>query len=131
EPYRVARAVGFEAIAEGRDEPTRARAQQLFARVNGLFDRVPEAYKPDALANIHVTAGMLAFLSGRWKTASSELEQAGQLFREQSALRHDLGGLPYKLVVVQVYTLNSLYYSGRLPEYFRRIPECLRESQAR
>jgi len=131
EPYRVARALGFEAIAEGRDQPTRARAAQLFARVRELFDRVPAAYKPDATANIHVTAGMLAFLSGRWKTAIGELEQGEQLFREQSALRHDLGGLPYKLVVVQVYTLNALHYSGRFPEYFRRIPECLRESQDR
>jgi hypothetical protein len=64
---------------------------------------------------------MMAFLSGDWKTAAIELPQAEQLFREQSAL-------PYKLVVVQVYTLTALYYSGRIKDYFRRIPECLKES---
>ena len=121
EPYRVTRALGFEAIADGRDRGSRPRAERLLKTVTGLLDRVPAPYKPDATANIHVTAGMLAFLAGHWKTASIELQQAEHMFREQSTL-------PYKLVVVQVYTLTALYQSGQLPEYFRRIPECLKES---
>src|SRR5437870_689315 len=82
---------------------SRPRAERLLRQVRGLVDRVPPHHRPDAEANIHVTTGMLAFLSGRWKTAAIELCQAEQMFREQSAL-------PYKLVVVQVYTLNALYY---------------------
>jgi serine/threonine protein kinase len=121
EPYRVARALGFEAIADARDRGSRPRAERLLETVKGLVDRVPAAHKADATANIHVTVGMLAFLAGRWKTASVELQQAEHMFREQSAL-------PYKLVVVQVYTLSALYQSGQLLEYFRRIPECLKES---
>jgi hypothetical protein len=121
EPYRLARALGFEAIADARSRRSRPRAERLLKTVRSLADRIPNHHKPDASANVHVTAGMLAFLAGYWKTAGDELHQAEQLFREQSAL-------PYKLVVVQVYTLTSLYYAGRIAEYFRRVPECLKES---
>ena len=121
EPYRVARALGFEAIADARQRRSRPRAERLLATVRSLAHRIPEHHKPDAEANVHVTTGMIAFLSGGWKTASAELQRAEQIFRDQSAL-------PYKLVVVQVYALTALYYQGAFPEYFRRVSECLKES---
>jgi len=121
EPYRAARALGFEAIADARDSNSRPRAYRLLQRQRELHNRIPPQHVPDATANVHVTAGMLAYLAGSWKTAGAELQQAEQLFREQSAV-------PYKLVVVQVYTLSALYYSGQFPEFFRRIPEWLKES---
>jgi len=121
EPYRVARALGFEAIADARQRRSRPRAERLLATVRSLADHIPEHHALDAAANVHVTAGMLSFLSGGWKNAAAELQQAERIFRDQSAL-------PYKLVVVQVYMLTALYYQGAFSEYFRRVPECLKES---
>jgi len=121
EPYRIAVAMGFEAIADARSRRGRARAERLEKEARALVERVPAHHRPATVANSHVTTGMLAFLAGRWKKASRELHLAEQLFREQSAV-------PYKLVVVQVYTLNALFHAGDLTTYFRRIPECLKES---
>lgn len=131
EPQRIARALTFEAMADGRRLRSRPRAERLLATAKELVERIEASDSRLTIGSrhdteidqgtLHATAGMLAYLAGRWTEAHREFGQGEQLYRDQYAL-------PYQIVVCQVYGLSALMYAGGFATFFRRVPECLRES---
>lgn len=132
EPQRIAYALTFEAMADGRRRRSRPRAERLLKTATELLERAPKRAARRNVrrwhdniemewGTIHVTAGTLAYLAGRWQKAHDEFKLGEQIYRDACAL-------PYQIVVCQVYGLSALLYAGGLVEYFRRVPECLLES---
>jgi serine/threonine protein kinase/tetratricopeptide (TPR) repeat protein len=131
EPQRIARALTFEAISDGRRRRSRPRAERLLTTAKALVERIKESDARLTMGSrhdteidhgtLHVTAGMLAYLAGRWDEAHHEFSQGEQLYRDQYAL-------PYQIVVCQVYGLSAMMFAGEFALFFRRVPECLRES---
>ena len=131
EPQRIARALTFEAMADGRRRRSRPRAERLLATATDLVERIEASDSRLTMGSrhdteidqgtLHATAGMLAYLAGRWDEAQREFNEGEQLYRDQYAL-------PYQIVVCQVYGLSALMYAGEFAAFFRRVPECLRES---
>ena len=86
EPYRVARALALEAAfsATGGTD-ARARTAELIEESMTLAEQVNH---PHALGLANITAGMAAYLEGRWNKACERLERGEKILREHCYRGH-------------------------------------------
>jgi len=123
EPYRLARAVAFEAAfwaVFGTSRRSRAdanldRARQLAARVEN----------PHAMALVDVVSGAVAFLRGEWADAHRMLDEA------ETALRERCSGVAWELATARLMGCVALFFLGDLRRLNARLGALLRHADAR
>jgi hypothetical protein len=117
EPYRVARAMAFEAAwtaARGGSESE--RFAQIARRAEELSQKVGN---PHAIGLSLWARGVAAYLAGNWQKAAEECERASEVLRDRCA------GVTWELTIANRYRLSSLLHLGDLAEVSRRVPALL------
>ena len=123
EPYRVARALAIEAgySATGGSK-ARERTSGLVREAMTLAERVGH---PHALGLANMTAGVAAYLEGRWKRALELLDRA------EGVLRDHCTGVTWELDTAMSFQLRSLLLMGEVGEVRKRLPRCLKDVRDR
>jgi serine/threonine protein kinase/tetratricopeptide (TPR) repeat protein len=118
EPYRVARALAFEAAwtaARGGAAGVE-RAAQITRRAEELAQKVGH---PHAIALSVWARGVGAYLSGNWQQAAELCERAAEVLRDRCT------GVTWELTIANRYKLSALLHMGELAEVSRRVPALL------
>ncbi len=119
EPYRVARALAIEAAYSGAGGlPNRPRTARLVEASLTLAERVNH---PHALGLANITAGMAAYLEGRWNKACERLERGEQILREHCT------GVTWELDTAMSFQLRSLLFIGDFRRVRERLPRFLKD----
>ncbi len=117
EPFRVARAMAFEAAqTASRGAPTRKRALQIAQRAEELAQKVGH---PHAIGLSIWASGVAAYLVGHWKNAAALCERAAEVLRDQCT------GVTWELAIANRFMLSALLYMGEVGEVARRVPGLL------
>jgi serine/threonine protein kinase/tetratricopeptide (TPR) repeat protein len=117
EPFRVARAIAFEAAqAASRGGPAQERAAQIARRAEELSQKVGH---PQAIGLSIWASGVGAYLVGNWKQAAEGCERAAEVLRDRCT------GVAWELTMAHRFMLSSLLYLGELAEVSRRVPSLL------
>jgi tetratricopeptide (TPR) repeat protein/predicted Ser/Thr protein kinase len=123
EPYRVARALAVEVgYSATGGERTRDRTADLVRRT---FEVVARSDNPHALGLATMTAGLAAYLEGRWARAREQLEEAERILRGQCK------GVAWELDNANFYGLRSLLFLGEVGELSSRLHRRLKEAEER
>ncbi len=119
EPYRVARALALEAAFSATGGvATLARTGELIEASMTLAERVNH---PHALGLANITAGMAAYLEGRWKRACKRLERGEKILREHCT------GVTWELDTAMSFQLRSLLFIGDFKRIRDRLPRFLKD----
>ncbi|HVQ38825.1 MAG TPA: protein kinase, partial [Pyrinomonadaceae bacterium] len=117
EPFRVARAMAFEAAqTASRGAPARKRAVQIAQRAEELAQKVGH---PHAIGLSIWASGVAAYLVGHWKNAASLCERAAEVLRDQCT------GVPWELTIANRFMLSAMLNMGEIGEVSRRAPVLL------
>ncbi len=117
EPFRVARAMAFEAAqTASRGAPTRKRAVQIAQRGEELAQRVGN---PHAIGLSIWASGVAAYLVGHWKNAATLCERAAEVLRDRCT------GVMWELTIAHRFMLSAMIYMGEVGEVSRRVPSLL------
>ena len=118
EPYRVARALAFEAAwtAARGGRSGIERAAHISRRAEELSERVGN---PHAIGLSAWSRGVGAYLAGNWQQAAELCERASEVLRDRCT------GVTWELTVANRHRLSSLLYMGQLAEVTRRVPALL------
>ncbi len=119
EPYRVARALALEAaFSATRGVDSRARTGKLIEESLMLSERVNH---PHALGLANITAGMAAYLEGRWLRACKRLERGEKILREHCT------GVTWELDTAMSFQLRSLLFIGDFKRIREQLPKFLKD----
>ncbi|MEP6920242.1 MAG: protein kinase [bacterium] len=114
EPFRIARALSFEAAqSASRGGPARKRAMEIAQRAEDLAQRTGH---PHAIGLSIWATGVCAYLSGHWKTAAELCERAAEILRDQCT------GVTWELSIANRFMLSAMLYLGEVAEVSRRVP---------
>ena len=117
EPFRVARAMAFEAAqTASRGGATRERAAQVARWAEELSQKVGH---PQAIGLSIWASGVSAYLVGNWQKAAELCERAAEVLRDRCT------GVTWELTIAQRFMLSALLYLGELAEVSRRVPSLL------
>ena len=117
EPFRVARALAFEAAqTASRGGATKDRAAQVARMAEELSQEVGH---PHAIGLSLWASGVCAYLIGNWKQAAELCEKAGEILRDRCT------GVTWELTIAHRFMLSALLYLGELAEVSRRVPGLL------
>jgi serine/threonine protein kinase len=123
EPYRVARALAIEVgySATGGSKALN-RTKELIRAATRLAERTKH---PHALGLANMTAGMAAYLEGRWRMGLDRLTRAEEILREQCT------GVTWEIDTSVLFQFRSLLLLGAYGEICKRLPPLLKECQDR
>ncbi len=114
EPYRVARAMAFEAVqTAARGGSSRKRAVQIAQRADELAQKVGH---PHAIGLAIWAQGLSAYLVGHWRKGAELCDQAAEVLRDRCT------GVTWEVTIAHRFWLSSLLYQGELREISRRVP---------
>jgi eukaryotic-like serine/threonine-protein kinase len=114
EPYRVARAMSFEAAqTASRGGPARKRALQIARKAEELAQRVGN---PHAIGLSIWASGVADYLIGHWKQSAELCDRAAEVLRDRCT------GVTWELTTAHRFMLSALLYLGELAEVSRRVP---------
>jgi serine/threonine protein kinase/tetratricopeptide (TPR) repeat protein len=117
EPYRVSRAMSFEAAqTASRGGRARKRALKIAQQAEALAQKVGH---PHAIGLSLWASGVAAYLVGHWKKAAELGSQSVEVLRDRCT------GVTWELSVAQRFMLSALLYLGELAEVSRRVPSLL------
>ncbi|HSS19641.1 MAG TPA: protein kinase [Pyrinomonadaceae bacterium] len=116
EPFRVSRALAFEAAWTAARGSGSERAVQIVQQAEDIARRVNH---PHAIGLASWARGVEAYLSGRWKDAAELCADAADLLRDGCT------GVTWELTLVNRYRLSALLHMGQLAEVARRVPALL------
>ncbi len=117
EPFRVARALAFEAAwTAARGGAGSERAMQIARQAEELAQRVGH---PHAIGLSVWARGVDAYLGGRWKKAADLCEQASEVLRDRCT------GVAWELTIANRYRLSARLHMGQLVEVTRSVPSLL------
>jgi serine/threonine protein kinase len=123
EPYRVALAFSAEAaFSAARGGPRRKRTTMLLAESRRLAEKCGH---PHALAMVPLTEGVVNILEGRWKSGKISMVTAETLLRDRCT------GVTWEINTANLDLVTALTNLGELKELGRRLPQLLREAEAR
>ncbi|HEY6876500.1 MAG TPA: AAA family ATPase, partial [Polyangiales bacterium] len=123
EPYRLARAMAVESTLSATNNRDPARTQRYVDRgleLGGLSN------EPHALTVVKGTAASARLLEGRWHEAIRLCQETRQILRER--IDATLG---WELTTLFFLELLAISWIGRVDELTRRVPEAMREAEAR
>ena len=114
EPYRIARALSFEAArAASPGRRARERAAKIAQRAQTVADR---SGSPHAIGLSIWATGVVSYCVGHWKNAAVLCEQAVDILRERCA------GVSWELNIAHRFLLGALLVQGELAEVASRVP---------
>jgi serine/threonine protein kinase/tetratricopeptide (TPR) repeat protein len=117
EPYRVARAMAFEAAQiASRGGAAKARASEVSRRAEELSQRVGH---PHAIGLSIWASGVSSYLAGDWEKAAKLCEHAAEVLRDRCT------GVLWELTIAHRFMLSALLYEGEIAEVSRRVPRLL------
>jgi serine/threonine protein kinase/tetratricopeptide (TPR) repeat protein len=117
EPFRVARALAFEAAwTAARGGAGSERAMQIARQAEELAQKVGH---PHAIGLSVWARGVDAYLGGNWKKAAELCEQATEVLRDRCT------GVAWELTIATRYRLSSMLHMGEVAEVTRRVPSLL------
>ncbi|HKG23911.1 MAG TPA: hypothetical protein VKC34_18555, partial [Blastocatellia bacterium] len=117
EPYRIARALAFEAaFSASPGGPGQKRPARFLKAAEALARKVDD---PHAMGLVTFTEGMSAYLLGEWKKAARLCDQASEILRDRCT------GAVWELSSAQRITLAAFMLMGELGEISRRLPGLL------
>ena len=117
EPYRVARALAFEAVQTAtRGGGSRKRHLQIAQRAEEVAARVGH---PHAIGLAKWAIGAGAYLIGDWERASEFCERAAEILRDRCT------GVAWELTTANRFMLSAFLYRGEIGEVSRRVPVLL------
>ena len=117
EPYRVARAMAFEAAQiASRGGPARKRAADVARRAEELSQRVGH---PHAIGLSTWASGVSAYLAGDWKRSGELCERAAEILRDRCT------GVAWEVTIAHRFMLSALLHQGEIAEVSRRVPRLL------
>jgi hypothetical protein len=123
EPYRIARALAWEASASAvRGSRSHRRTERLLKAGWALAERTEN---PHALGMLALAAGTSANFRGRFSEAIEMCERAELVLRERCK------GAVWELDTALLYRMHSLYWLGSWKEISERLPTLMREAQDR
>ncbi len=117
EPYRVARALAFEAAQIAmRGGKAGVRAGEVSRRAEELSERVGH---PHAIGLSIWSSGVSAYLAGNWRKAAELCERAAEVLRDRCT------GVAWELTIAHRFMLSALLHQGEIAEVSRRVPGLL------
>ncbi|MEZ4298151.1 MAG: serine/threonine-protein kinase [Polyangiaceae bacterium] len=124
EEAHVARSLGYEAAFAALigGDFLRAKARDLVRRNEDALTRVGGAYEQ---AFYRLGAGSSAFFHSDWEQTAALCDAAATQFRAECR------GAEYEAAVALVFSLQALGQAGRVSVLSERIPEAIREAEAR
>jgi hypothetical protein len=123
EPYRVARALAWEAAhLANYGGSVHSRTARLLAEAQALARRLDQAH---ALGMVTLAEGITAYMEGRWQEARAACEAAAGIFRERCT------GVAWELDTAHSFHLWALFFLGEVGEIAHRLPTLLQEARER
>ncbi|HEX5102223.1 MAG TPA: hypothetical protein VFV87_00325, partial [Pirellulaceae bacterium] len=123
EPYRIARALAWEAAHTSTSGlPARRTTARLLEAAGRLADRIEH---PHALGMVMLCRGISGYMEGRWKDGRQFSEQAEAVFRDHCT------GVAWELDTAHSFANWSLFFLGEVAELTRRLPILLQEARER
>jgi hypothetical protein len=122
EPQRVTRALAFEAAHAAAGGSARARSRRLLEAATALAARLAA---PEIQGVVAGSAGIVAFLEGRFAESLQRCDEAVRLFRDRCI------GAAWETDSAQAFGLWALFYLGDTVELMRRVPQAIREAEER
>jgi eukaryotic-like serine/threonine-protein kinase len=123
EAQRLAMAFGFEAIFSSLVGPRgRRHATELLATATRLAERVD---RPLPRARVLIADALLAFHTGHWRHADETIERAERLLRDHCI------GANHERRMARYWLISVWGFWGRIDALRSRLPERLREAEAR
>jgi tetratricopeptide (TPR) repeat protein len=117
EPFRIARALAFEAAwTAARGGAGSERAKQISRQAEEIAQRVGNPY---AIALTTWSRGVDAYLAGNWRKTAEICERAAEVLRDRCT------GATWELTIANRYKLSALLHMGELAEVARRVPSLL------
>ena len=117
EPYRVSRAMAFEAAQAAVPGRTgRKRALSIAQRAEALASKVGHQH---AFALSLWASGVGAYCVGHWKKSAELCERSAEILRERCT------GVTWELSIAHRFLLGSFLLLGELGEIARRVPVLL------
>jgi serine/threonine protein kinase/tetratricopeptide (TPR) repeat protein len=117
EPYRLARALSFEAAqTASRGGAAGERASQIARRAEELSQKVGH---PHAIGLSIWASGVTAYLAGNWKKSAELCERAVEVLRDRCT------GVTWELTIANRFMLSALLQLGEVAEVSRRVPSLL------
>jgi hypothetical protein len=114
EPYRVARALAFEAArAASPGRKARKRAAGIIQRAEAVANKVGN---PHAVALSFWAAGVGSYCIGHWKSAADLCERSAEILRERCK------GITWEINIAHRFLFGAMLLQGQLAELSRRIP---------
>ncbi|WP_437983549.1 serine/threonine-protein kinase [Sorangium sp. So ce117] len=123
EPYRVTRALAFEATYLAIDGgPSASRVADLLSTASAIAARIG---RPHALGLVGFVGGVTATLFGRWQQGVADLDRADTIFRERCT------GVTWERSWAHTFSVWALWYGGETREFMRRVPMYLQAADER
>jgi eukaryotic-like serine/threonine-protein kinase len=123
EPYRVARALAWEAAhVANLGGPAQRRTARLLEAAEALARRLNH---PHAIGMAILSRGIAGYMEGRWQSGRVYSEQAETIFRDRCT------GVAWELDTSHSFALWSLFFLGEVAELVRRLPALLKEARER
>ncbi|HXD33446.1 MAG TPA: protein kinase [Pyrinomonadaceae bacterium] len=117
EPYRVARALAFEAArAASPGRRGRLRASRIAQSAEAVANKVGN---PHAIGLSLWATGVVSYCVGHWKTAGELCERSAEILRDRCT------GVTWELNIAHRFLLGSLLLQGKLGELSRRVPRLI------
>ncbi|MGK4009163.1 AAA family ATPase [Sorangium sp. So ce1036] len=123
EPYRVTRALAFEAAYLAVDGDASApRVAELLSTAGSIAARLG---RPHALGLVAFVGGVTAALFGRWHQGIADLDRADVIFRERCT------GVTWERSWAHTFAVWALWYGGEIREFTRRVSMYLQAADER
>jgi eukaryotic-like serine/threonine-protein kinase len=117
EPYRVSRAMAFEAArAASPGRTARKRSASIAQRAEALANKVGH---PLALGLSLWASGVGAYCFGHWKKSAELCERSAEILRERCT------GVTWEITIAHRFLLGSYLLLGEVAELQRRVPALL------
>ncbi len=123
EPFRLARAFAAEAAFVATEGiSSAARAREILAEARQWAD---ESGDRSLLGLIEFCDGLTKFLAGRWNEAARRTAIAETIFAEKGQ------AVSWEAANARLFSVWAYYYLGDLQRLSKRIPELVKEAEAR
>ncbi|MGH9933151.1 MAG: serine/threonine-protein kinase PknK [Pyrinomonadaceae bacterium] len=116
EPFRVSRALAFEAVWTAARGGASERSAQIAKQAEEIAQRLDHPY---AIGLSIWARGMIANLAGNWRKASELCDRAAEIWRDRCT------GTTWEQTIANRYRLSTLILLGELAEVSRQVPSLL------
>ncbi len=123
EPYRLARAIGFEAFLTGAGGwPADRRSSELIGKAEALARQIDD---PHAIGVVHLMKGLIALTQSRFGDSAQHCMDAEEILRSRCS------GVAWEISTARSVLAWTLWHRGQFEELRRRMVGYLAEARDR